>query len=1276
MLRVVPDGLVFDDLAGAERLKAATERVGEIITSRGGEISHINRAGIFCLWAGASETPDPALVHAAGETALEVRQTVEGFESARMSIGAGSMWLPVMGGASGRWFAPVGGHVLDELDQASVAARAGDIVLGPASAEVAGDRIVGSNAATGTIRVDLTSELNLTVSLNSDRPPAEPLAPGLVARRADAGITNEISEISQATALMAELSLVQIEDGDRLEVAQRVVRSAQDVVARYDGALTDVSLHPSGLRMTAVWGIGGHTHEDDHLRAVRAGLDLLRESHHADLSIGIASGPTFVGALTCDPDGCRRLATLGPAVRSANELCRLEMGRQVHCDQVTMHRTSSAVVYSEQAVRRAAKIDRVFRPVAFLEQLDQVDSTILGRGRERHLLGDRLSDLVDGRSAVVFVEGEAGIGKSALLREVARRAESLPIRRLVLQASALDQSTPYYPWRAVFGRLIGRDGHEVDKELRARLDEDQRPVASLLSVVLPVSSEPPAEVLDMSDEVRAEATRLLVGHLMGSLVGDDAVLLEVEDAHWLDSASLALVEHLTRVLPQLLVVVTARPVPEDDSESPLARLRARTDLDIELGPLSDEDVTALVCRRLAVPAVPESIASAILARTEGHPLFVEELAAAMRDSGALRIVGDERQVIAADIERAVQHLPATIAAAVGSRLDRLPIRTRRVLEVASVIGRAFTVDGLAAIHPDGGGARSIRTHLDPAVALGMVVAEGDELRFAHSLIQQAAYETLSLDERRRIHGLLAAWLSRRAVEGGVAPAELAHHCLEAGQREPAVAALTMAARAAIDSASHTEVVSLLSTAVEIGGDLVDATELATWHLEIGTAEVRLGRLAAARTSLLRSLDTVGMPHPRSRWRLLIGLIWQLVRQAAHRLLPRLPQGRHSAEIGRIDAAARAYFELTAARYAAQDALGLAYAGVRSVNEAERNRPTRVLARGYSFMDFGAGVTGRRRLSSRYHERAVAAAEAVRSIGTQAEVHLNRGVLGATVGDWDLCDTHLGLAAGLYDHAQDRRGAARALAVEAFTLGHRGQCDRAYEKYEHLRHAAEQVDDGLIEVWAQVGLARAGLRRGDLDAVTLLLTDAAPQFEEVAEVPSSIARLGFLALAAWQDGAVDAAVRHARAGLSLMPQATAFAPPHTFDGFAGVTRVLVEAAAYAPDDVALAADARLAVKVLTELAKGLPLARSRALVYRGELAVRAGRTGRGRRWLAKGLEAAEEMAMPFEEAMALVAMGRTMDPNDPERSACLSRAEAILDRLGNSHEARLVAQIRR
>jgi TOMM system kinase/cyclase fusion protein len=442
------------------------------------------------------------------------------------------------------------------------------------------------------------------------------------------------------------------------------------------------------------------------------------------------------------------------------------------------------------------------------------DRPLVGRQRELDALLDRWSRVRGGAGQTALITGEPGIGKSRLTR--ALREGIGPHTSLEGRCAPDATNSPLYPIIDMLDRLLDpgreRSAEAKAEELAALLSLHGFDLAEAMPLLAPLLSLPlpaPYAPLAVSPQRQRELTHNAVLSLFFEMSERAPVLLVIEDLHWADPSTVELCAALVSETSsgRVLAVFTARP-----EFSPAWSLSAA--LIVQLGYLDRSDVAQLATAVSGGRALPPEVIERIAARTDGVPLFVEELVQMILESGALAD-RDGRLVPTDALDD--RRIPNTLRGSLAARLDRLG-PARETAQVAAAIGREFGFDLLRAVVPVD--ESRLREDLDKLAAANLIHHKR-RLRspayvFKHALVQDTAYDALPKGRRREIHERIARALERDFP--GVAeekPEVLARHCGEAELFDKAAAYLLNAGQRALGRAANMEAIDLLERGITL-----------------------------------------------------------------------------------------------------------------------------------------------------------------------------------------------------------------------------------------------------------------------------------------------------------------------------------------------------------------------------------------------------------------------------------------------------------------------------
>lgn len=431
---------------------------------------------------------------------------------------------------------------------------------------------------------------------------------------------------------------------------------------------------------------------------------------------------------------------------------------------------------------------------------DEARGPLVGRDRELDLLLERWRRVREGAGQCALVTGEPGIGKSRLVRELRARLADGDALFVEGRCSPDTEHTALVPVVELLVRALGLDD-EIDagakrERLEQQLEACGLALADAMPVLLPLLSLPvaaPYTPLDVSPARQKALTLNAVTSLLLALAERRPVLLLVEDLHWADSTTLEVIARLVHEAPSvpMCVLMTARP---EFSPS----FATTVMLQLHLTRLNRPEIEAMVASLAGQRALPVDVVEQVVGRTDGVPLFVEELTRMLLESS--------------DSQTAI---PSTLRALITVRLDRLG-RAKETAQIASAIGREFGVDLLSAVSPLG--QDGLREDLDRLTSAGLLLRKSrlkdPTAAFKHALVRDAAYESLPRGARREVHARIALALEERFADVAAGrPDLLAQHHAAADDPARAVPYALRAAQLALKRTAYVEAVAQASSAI-------------------------------------------------------------------------------------------------------------------------------------------------------------------------------------------------------------------------------------------------------------------------------------------------------------------------------------------------------------------------------------------------------------------------------------------------------------------------------
>jgi class 3 adenylate cyclase/tetratricopeptide (TPR) repeat protein len=1333
----------------------------DIIHDYGGDVVKFAGDAVIAVWP---VVPDVAISNTisradqwqwtmrAGECALEVRKRLTNYKAEdanlylKLAVSMGKINTVHVGGEFNRWEFLITGTPLVELGIANNLAKAGDILITPSAW-----KLIHNDCEAELIEFELKdtiaqggrlASLNKPSSIfSSSKKPVIPVGaenslrpyiPGAVINRLTAGQSSWIAELRRVTVLF--INLPDLDQDTALEHAQEIARLIQRSVYHYEGSINKINVDDKGITIVAALGLPPFSHEDDPARGVQAALMIRRVlvGRNVPSFIGIATGRIFCGSV--GNDSRREYTIIGNAVNLSARLMGAASGQDeliakhivpILCDRVTYDSAKEAVEFETlppQRVKGRTEPVEVFYALEAKKSVVRSKTDLIGRQEEKTLIAAALQELSRGAPHQTLVlQGEAGIGKSRLFEDLTRQAEILDVKMFVGNGDPIEKASPYHAWRPIFNRIFDLDDQSatgnfteetqtsIAENVLAKLteiDPDLARYAPLVDVILPVPIPDNELTSAMSGEIRGGNVRELLTRLLAYEASQSPLLIVMEDLHWFDSASWALLVDIQQKVRPLFLALNTRPLTDPVPvqlkqvlDTPGTRL-------LRLEAMKLDDVEALVCQRLGVKSVPPMLSRLIREKSEGHPFFAEELAYALRDSGILIIENQECRVHSRFLNFEDLTLPDTLQAAITNRIDSLDPSQQLTLKVASVIGRIFAFRVLQAIHPIEADKSALPDYMVALTRLSLTLVESEApdlaYIFKHAVTREVAYNLMLFSQRRFLHQAVAEWIEKNNEKNLEAYYTLlAHHWSQAADTtetltdgkalQKAVEYLEKAGEQAMQNYANQEAVQFFSQALELDKKLtgLDVEKFARerklrkarWHSRLALAHYGLGSLPDCSKHVHEALQLLEKPMPRSSLQIGFGLLPEIIRQVFHRAFPSrfIGSARGAQKRDVAIEAARLYELLGRIYFYSNETLPIMYSVVRFLNEAEKAGPSPELASAYSSMSVLAGFAQLHKLAETYVNRALAVARQVNLSSNLITVYVVTSAYLITVGKWEDVRRRVEEAKELCEQLGDTRqwGDATAMLGESAFLA--GDTSYSMNMQKELLEDARRRRNPLHQCWGLLGVSVNDVRWGKAADALPMLEDGLRILEETPNLASSIEINGQIALAHLRLGQEEKALVYAEKVLQLSEKLSPTV--YSMDvGFSGAADVYFELWERALQDPAKKADAdglkdlaEKAIKRLIAFEKVFPIGQAVTPIYQGWYAWLTGKHEAAIKSLQRGLAAALKFNMAYEEGLIRLKLAAYAQGNLDAQKRNLWRAIEIFEKMGALNELRLAQE---
>ncbi|MCB8943374.1 MAG: AAA family ATPase [Ardenticatenaceae bacterium] len=798
----------------ANLLNTFFTQVIEIITAHGGDVVKFAGDALLALWSAPnkrtgflfdSERELTQATHQAAYCALALQKQLYPLEIAghqvamQIGVSAGHVSAVHIGGVRGRWEFMLSSTPLVQCTHAEEMAGAGQVVLCPDAWKlvkgISGGRPLANNYhhithITPPESVELPTIPPLTPEAQMM---LERYIPAAVLPYLKAGHSEWVAELRLVTVIFMHLpsfgTSIRHPYNRTLPRAQEIMHALQAALYRYEGSINKLNVDDKGITLVAALGLSPLSHEDDPVRGVQAAVEMQMAawSYGRPSAVGVTTGQLF-----CGPIGHpqrREYTMVGEAMNMASRLMEAAQAvyntnRQlpaIYCDETTFQAAQDHLVFDTlPPIRVKGKTQpmAIYRPRLQENTAEQVPpwrrstnthGKLIGRATEWEFLNQQISAFRSGHNSapnLIVLEGEAGIGKSALLHALLARASQLRLYTLAtFVTDSAEKTMPFQAWQSLLTQLFSLEPLLMESAQKQRVhilrqfptgpEERGYPLralsmAPLLNNLLPLGLPDNELTRPLQGEARLRATHELLLRLLpmmlGKVNGRHPTLFVIDNGHLLDEASMALLLAVQQTVAPVLIIIATRPLPTPANHL----LQTAVAHHLRLGPFPHQAIPDLIRQRLGIQQLSPALAEFIQEKGGGHPLYSLALANTMKQTQLLRIVKGEARLLKHARQNGMLPLPSTIQKTVTHALDRLPPTHELLLKRASTLGETFTCYDLQTTYAQTADTHHLPHHLDELVTLGLLHCEhGDTptYRFPHHLGREAIHSLLISEQR-------------------------------------------------------------------------------------------------------------------------------------------------------------------------------------------------------------------------------------------------------------------------------------------------------------------------------------------------------------------------------------------------------------------------------------------------------------------------------------------------------------------------------------------------
>lgn len=725
--------------------------------------------------------------------------TSQGVFQLKMSIGinTGEFFEASLGLPKERLYYIFTGREINRTAEVEGVAKADEIFIGAATLSDLGSKVVISREREGCYQVErllarVRGAMPPDLEFKEERPGTviETLATYLPQRLVErisanptrAGIEGEHRRVTvMFVNFLGSTELVSAYGKERQSEITQILNDyfvmVHKTVNKYGGVVVGCDLNNKGDKLLVFFG-APIAHENDDELTVRCALEMKQLLADMKLPlqqrVGINTGYVFSGEVGSPLR--KEFTVMGDDVNLAARLMGVAQFGQILVSHSTYSKITNKFLWQDQA---PVKVKGKTQPVV-LYQVDGVRdkeglhheigaSGLVGREREVAKLKEVVDIASAGSRHVLDIIGPAGIGKSRLIAELKLLWTKRGFLTYVGNCQSYGTNTPYLPWIDMFSSFFNLRESDTSEQKRFKIETmmlDLCPklkdwtavMGNLMHVPIPESNL----LKSLDPKLRHQRLLDVVLELVQVQARRNPLLLVFEDSYWADEMSVELLNYVARSAREypLLICLVYRP----EKRLRLKDVGGDGCTEMILGELSARSNLELVRSMLNVEEIPQELSQLIMTKSQGNPLFTEEVVRSLIDTGQLKQDCDTGEY-KLDVNLRPMDVPDTIQGVIMARLDQLPEDTRSVLRVASVIGRVFDHSLVKAIYPHTISDMELRERLRELATLGLTQLKEDnplpEYSFKHILTQEVAYDTLLFALRRDLHHKIGHYYEER-----------------------------------------------------------------------------------------------------------------------------------------------------------------------------------------------------------------------------------------------------------------------------------------------------------------------------------------------------------------------------------------------------------------------------------------------------------------------------------------------------------------------------------
>ncbi|MFO8061355.1 MAG: AAA family ATPase, partial [bacterium] len=554
---------------------------------------------------------------------------------------------------------------------------------------------------------------------------------------------------------------------------EKIGEDIDTISEKYGGWVNKIDFYNNAIRALVIFGFPRKLPNDES-HAVMFAQEILskKELKNIDMRIGVNSG--LIYGTPIGSNIRREYTVMGDTVNTAARIASKAKSREITVGENVFEKTSHVFNYSKTRAKafkgKSRKVHNyIFRGtrsekghIRRMGEWISQSSKLIGHKEEIKHFHNAMNTVKGGNGQIIAFTGEAGLGKSRMIAELADAANGEGYKVYQGNCISYGQAFSYHPWIEIFNRVFKLLPDESNAKKKRKILKVMKATGDDAKTWLPLIGEIMGIDLGMNDIVKNLDSKIkkqkffdIVLGILDSIASKHPLCIVIEDVHWMDSISMELLQYITRNIEErkILVLLAYRPIKEELEFRQKDYCR-----EFLMKELSEYETLELVENLLDIRKLPESLKTLVIKKTQGNPFYVEEIVKSLVEQGYVELK-KKKWVFTGDTRKIT--LPDSVEGVILTRIDRLDLIERDVLQVASVLGREFDYTLLKGVYSD---TKRLTKSLNVLKTLDLLKkheVNKDRYFFKHILTQETAYNTLSFEKKRDLHHNVASLIERK-----------------------------------------------------------------------------------------------------------------------------------------------------------------------------------------------------------------------------------------------------------------------------------------------------------------------------------------------------------------------------------------------------------------------------------------------------------------------------------------------------------------------------------